>query len=213
MKKHFLTGLVILLTSAVTLLATIFIVSLLTSPFQSMLESILRSYNLVDASFGIFSVSQMIMIISKIFVISLLFAFVIGIGFLCRLFIINTLLKFTDLILHRIPFINKIYKPLQDMIHIIFQSKKNAFSQVVLIPFPKISNEPGNHGYSLGFLSEQKSHYSPSENISVFLPCSPNPSVGYMMLYPYEDLIFLDLPVESAFKSIVSCGVMLDLSY
>lgn len=193
MKKNFFTGLLILLPSAITLIATIFIINLLAIPFQGIVESILKSTPVV----------------SKLLALIILISSIIAIGFLAHLFIIRSILNFCDSIIHRIPIINKIYKTLQDSIHIIFKSSKSTFSQVVLVPFPKTTNTNDKVGYTLGFIKEKPSQCLQQSLISVFIPCTPNPSIGYMVLYGYPEIIFIDIPVEIAFKSIISCGVML----
>lgn len=193
MKKNFFAGLFILLPSAITIIATIFVVNLLATPFQSIIESTLEFNH----------------VFSKLIALIVLISAIIAIGVLGRLFIIHSILTFCDSIIHRIPIINKIYKTLQDSILVIFKSSNSTFSQVVLVSFPKTTNTDDKVGYTLGFTTENQSQSSQKTFISVFIPCAPNPSVGYIVLYNYSDIIFIDLSVETAFKSIISCGVML----
>lgn len=193
MKKNFFSGLFILLPSAITIIATIFIINLLATPFQGIIESML----------------QLNHVVSKILSLIVLISGIIAIGFLARLVIIHSILSFCDSMIHRIPIINKIYKLFQESIQVIFKSSKSTFSQVVLVSFPKTTNTDDKVGYALGFIKENQSQCSKKTPVSVFIPCALNPSIGYMVLYQYSDIIFIDTPVETAFKSIISCGVML----
>ena len=110
-----------------------------------------------------------------------------------------------DYLIHRIPVISSIYKVSQDVVTTIFGSKTNSFKQVVMVPFPS------KETYSMGLVTrEDMEGIRPDGNaVAVFVPTTPNPTSGFLMLYKPEDLIYLDMRVEDAFKYIISCGVIL----
>jgi len=83
---------------------------------------------------------------------------------------------------------------------------KNAFQQVVLVEYPR----PGM--YSLAFVTRQGAPWyqggGSEELYSLFIPTTPNPTSGYMLLVPREQLEFLDMSVEDALKMIISGGLV-----
>jgi len=202
MKKMFLTGLALLLPITITVWVVLFVINFFSDPFQNIVESILRYFDLLDRPIWVFSEHQVLFLSSKVIVLVLLVGLILFVGMLARLFIGKSLLQVGYLIVQRIPIINKIYSALQDVTNIFFSSKKSAFSQVVLVPFPYKGT------YSIGFLTSEEKNRETQE-ISVFMPCSPNPSFGFILVYHPSEVIFLDIPVEQALKSVVSCGVIL----
>jgi uncharacterized membrane protein len=106
----------------------------------------------------------------------------------------------------KIPFVRTIYRTCQDVIKTIFTSKTNSFKQVVLVKFPNPNT------YSLGFLTgDQMPGFQDcvhGSGITVFIPTTPNPTSGFLMMYKREDVLYLDMKVEDAFKFIISCGVI-----
>jgi len=206
MKKYFITGLALLLPAVLTILIFLFIVNLLTKPFVGIVEGTLDYYDLLDKPMLFFTSQQVITFFSKFLILFFLFTFVVLIGFLGRLVVFHYLLRLGNYIMHKIPFINKIYKAAQDVIGTIFQDKTTNFSQVVLIPFPTTQS------LSIGLVTNDPETHEPHEDkhghISVFVPATPNPTVGFMLLFNRSQLIFLDMSVEEALRFVVSCGVM-----
>lgn len=206
MKKYFITGLAILLPAVFTIMIFLFIINLLTKPFVGIIEHTLDYYDLLDAPILFFSAKQVITFFSRLIILVLLFMITVAIGLLARMLIFHYLIRLGNYILHNIPFVNKIYKATQDVIETIFKDKATTFSQVVLIPFPEKSN------LCLGLITNDPTTHEPVTdkhgNISVFVPATPNPTMGFMLLYKRDQLHFLDMSVDEAIKFIVSCGVM-----
>lgn len=190
MKRHFITGLIILLPLAVTFAIASFFFNLLTEPLAGAMSRILDYYDILD------SAKEIQYFVSQLFILIFFFAFTILVGMITRYFFVKYLLTVWDYLIHKIPLIRTIYKTSQDIISTLFSSQENAFKQVVLAPFPY----PGS--YSLGFMTRKE------EKITVFIPTTPNPTSGFLMLYEEKELIFLDMTVEDAFKYIISCGVI-----
>lgn len=206
MKKYFLTGLAILLPAALTIILFLFLINLLTKPFLGILENVFNYYNLMDKPFYYFTYGQILTFFSKLIILILLFIVTVLIGLLTKIVVFHYLIKLGNYIIHRIPLVNKIYKSTQDVIKTVFEEKSSQFSQVVLIPFPSentlclglITNEGGQN-----LLNDQ-----PYGEVSVFIPATPNPTMGFVLLYKKEQIIPLNMTVEEALKFIVSVGVM-----
>lgn len=207
MKRYFVTGLAILLPLALTLLIISFIFNFLTEPFVGFVRDILEYFGLLEAKFLFLSPDQLQTLVSKIIILALLFFFTVTLGVLARWIFFRFLLKWWDSILHRIPFVSSIYKTSQDVIKTVFESKTKSFKQVVLVPFP--SQESRSVGLVTG---ENLSGLPQSETenvVAVFVPTTPNPTSGFLMMFSAKELVYLDMKVEEALKYIISCGVIM----
>jgi uncharacterized membrane protein len=208
MKREFLTGLAILLPIVVTLIILAFVVNLLTAPFLGMVEGILTHFDLLDSKFLFLSGQQVLEISSKVIILVVLIALTILLGAVARIFFIRYLLQSTDVLFHKIPVLNKIYMAIQEVLKTLLKSKKSNFSQVVLVPFPH--ERALSLGLLTGKLSLQDSKTAKMQDYaSVFVPGTLNPTMGFIVLYRPEQLIYIDMKVDEAFKFIVSCGLML----
>lgn len=206
MKKHFITGLVILLPLTVTLLVLGFLIRLLTQPFVGLVSNFLEQLNIVNKGFLFLSPVQVIKYASQFLILITLFLGTVFLGMITRWFFINALFRLGDKILHRIPIVNTVYKTTQEIIKTLFVSDKNTFKQVVMAPFP------GPGSFMLGLISrESPKEFSKTlddELISVLIPTTPNPTTGFLLMFQRKDLIFLDIKPDEAVKFIVSCGVI-----
>ncbi|MFT4552709.1 MAG: putative membrane protein [Chlamydiales bacterium] len=206
MKKHFVTGLIFLLPLAVTVAIVVLMVNFLTQPFVGFVENLLRSSHLKVTGFLFITEDSILHYGSQIIILVGLFLATVFLGILTRWFFINYLISLGDYILHRIPLINKLYKTSQDIIRTLFSSETDSFKQVVMVPFPNLNS------YCVGLVTRE----SPpscreavnSDLVSVFLPTTPNPTSGYLLMFRKEDIHYLDMKVEDAVKFIISCGVI-----
>lgn len=206
MKKHFITGLVILLPLTVTILVLGFLIRVLTQPFVGLVSSFISQLNIVNEGFLFLSPEQLLKYSSQFLILITLFLITIFLGMITRWFFINALFRLGDKILHKIPIVNTVYKTTQEIIKTLFVSDKNSFKQVVMAPFPS----PGS--YMLGLISREAppicSKGVNEELISVLIPTTPNPTTGFLLMFKKTDLIYLDMKPEEAVKCIVSCGVI-----
>ncbi|MBA3721759.1 MAG: DUF502 domain-containing protein [Parachlamydiaceae bacterium] len=208
MKKYFTTGVAIILPIFLTSFIVVFFINLLTRPFLGIVESFIANFDFFKEGTTIFHNPEFLLSLSKIFILIGLVGFIFLIGFLGQLFLVKYLFKFGNAIFQKIPYINKIYLALQEVVHSLFSSESKSFSQVVLVPFPN------SNALSVGLITREyiklnSTHKSTSEMIPVFVPGTPNPSVGFMLMFREEQLIFVNMKVEDAMKFIVSCGVVL----
>ena len=135
-------------------------------------------------------------ILSRILILITLFLFLILIGFIVRHLFAKGLFNTLDKLLHRVPLVNKVYKAIQEVMHTLFITEGPTFSTVVLVPFPHEKT------YSLGLITKEalpegsdKEHLN---LVSIFVPGTPNPTMGFMVLFRREQLIFIDMKVEDA---------------
>lgn len=205
MKKYFITGLIILAPLALTVAILMFFFNLLTGPFAGIVAAIFDRYNLLENGFLFLNGRQAQELVGQILVLIFLFAFTVLLGAITRYFFVNSLLRFWDYTLNKIPVISTIYKLSQDVIKTLFGSKTSSFKQVVMVPYPAKGT------LSIGLLTCEKLEglVKDISLVTVFVPTAPNPTSGFLIMFKPEDVIYLDMKVEDAFKYVISCGVIM----
>ena len=208
MKKHLASGLIILLPAVLTILIVSFLVNIFTQPFIKSTQIFLSHFSFFQRPFLFLSQKTLLVISSKILILVFLFFFVVLIGLIGKLFLVEALLKMGNYILHKLPIVNKVYKACQEVVESLLSSSSKKFSEVVLVPFPR----PGN--LSIGLVTGDKKMIDKEGNknesfVSVFVPGTPNPSVGFMLMFERSQLIHVDMTVEEAMKFVVSCGIVM----
>lgn len=203
MKTYFFTGLALLLPVVITLWLTLFCLNLLTQPFYNSAVLLLEDTGLWGSQS--FITPAIVKFFVRCVILLALIAVVFAIGMLASNIIGHKLFAISDSLLHKIPLLNKIYKACKEVVHSVFDSTNQSFSQVVIVPFPHTDS------YSIGFLSARKENSSEdSAKVSVFVPATPNPTMGFVLIFDREQVIAIDMKVDQALKLIVSCGAIAD---
>lgn len=128
MKKHFLTGLVILLPVTLTVLVVVFVFNLLTEPFLGISQAFLTRYHLFQHGFFFFSPEQVQLLISKFLILLVLFLATVSLGLAARWVFFHYVIKFWEALVARIPLVNSVYRACNDVIRTIFGSKTSGYS-------------------------------------------------------------------------------------
>ena len=135
-----------------------------------------------------------------------LVALITLLGFVSRYVFSKWFLGFVDRLLRTIPGVSTVYNAVKQIIDTFSAQKKNVFSKVVLVQFPRKGM------YSVGFLSSEmvgEVQIKTAEQVwAVFVPTTPNPTTGFLVMLPMEDIIMLDMTVGDGMKLIMSAGVV-----
>ncbi|VTZ49163.1 conserved hypothetical protein [Methylocella tundrae] len=129
-------------------------------------------------------------------------------GFLAHNLAGRTLIKIGEAILARMPIVRSIYKSVKQIFETLFSQSGTTFRKVGLIEFPNKGS------WSLVFISAPPgeligSRLAQDENyVSVFLPCTPNPTTGFYFYLPAREVIEVAIAPDAAAKLIMSCGVI-----
>lgn len=188
-KKTFLTGLFILIPILVTAYIIYIIVSFADTAILPIMKNItagLTGKELYIPGAGL-----------VLFIVIAYLTGVVASNFLGR-----RVLSFGENMLKRIPFVKGIYSSVKDMTDAFSSDKAKSFKEVVLVEFPFKGR------YAVGFITNRIQNLEKDTLCSVFIPTTPNPTSGYLVLIPETEILFLEMPVDDAIKYIVSLGTL-----
>ena len=187
LRNYFITGIVVLVPIGITLYLTKFFISV---------SSKLIPYNLNPNNYLPFAIPGLEILMSVLFITI--------IGGISLSFIGKRILKFVNDLFKRIPILRTIYSAIGQMTESLAPNKKNNRKSVVLIQYPRKGS------WAVGFATkDNKGEISKKTNtdlVNVFVPTTPNPTSGFLLMFPKEEIIYLDMSFEEASKFIVSAG-------
>jgi uncharacterized membrane protein len=131
-------------------------------------------------------------------------------GFLTATLIGRAFVSLWERIVERMPIVRSIYKIVKQMFETAFSKSGTSFRQVVLVPFPTpeiwsiafVSSEPPK-SFSAFMPNGEEEDY-----VSVFMPCTPNPTTGFFFYVPRRSMIPVPISIEEAAKLIMSAGLV-----
>ena len=186
LRNYFITGIVVLVPIGITLYLTTFFISI----SSKLIPPGINPNNYLPFAIPGLEILLSVIIITIVGGLSLSF---IGKKFL-QLF--NDLLK-------KIPILRTIYSAIGQMTE-TFAPKKGSKKSVVLVQYPRKGT------WAVGFATkENKGEISKKTNtdlINVFVPTTPNPTSGFLLMFPKNEIVYLDMSFEEASKFIVSAG-------
>ena len=186
LRNYFFTGVVVLVPLGFTLYLTLFLISI---------SSKLVPKDLNPNSYLPFSIPGLEILLSIIFITF--------IGGLSLSFIGKKFLQLINDILKKIPFLRTIYSAIEQMTK-TFTQKNNKKKSVVLIEYPRKGS------WAVGFATKDNkgeiNKKTKKKLVNVFVPTTPNPTSGFLLMFPKDELIYLDMSFEEASKFIVSAG-------
>jgi len=186
LRNYFITGVVVLIPIGFTLYLTKFIIGI---------SSNIIPQNINPNNYLPYAIPGIEILISVVFITI--------VGGLSLSFLGKRILKLIDDLFKRIPFLRTIYSAILQMTE-SFSNKDSDKKSVVLIEYPR------KGVWAVGFATkENKGEMAKKTNqklINVFVPTTPNPTSGFLLMFPIDDVIYLDMSFEEASKFIVSAG-------
>lgn len=118
----------------------------------------------------------------------------------------RNMVKLWEGLLARIPFVRAIYSASKQLTETLFSGSGKSFRKVVLVRYP----HPGT--WTLAFLTgdgmAEANRKTGRDLVNIFVPTTPNPTSGFFLMVPREDMIELELPVDAGIKLILSAGAV-----
>lgn len=204
MKKHFFTGLVVLLPILITIFIVNLIQNVLTGPFEKIVSLVLHQIGLLKDGFGIFSQKQMISGISKVLILVGLAGFILLVGiFTPRTFAQNLFERFEQF-LEKIPFVNTLYRICKEFIHAFMNPQVSNYNLPAFVPYP--SEDAKSLGLVMNEFTSDILGQENQEFAVVIIPCTPNPTTGVLCIMDKNDIDYHDVPASEALTFIMTLG-------
>jgi uncharacterized membrane protein len=192
MKKYFITGLLVL----VPLFITLWVLSSLIGMMDQSLLLLPESWR-PKAQLGL-------EIPGVGALLTLLIIFVTGL--IATNFFGMQVILLWEALLARVPVVKSIYSSVKQVSDTLFSDTGNAFRQAVLVQFPR--DGVWTIAFITGMPGGDVANHLLGEYVSVYVPTTPNPTGGYFIMLPREEVIALDMSVDEALKYIISMGVV-----
>ena len=185
-RNYFFAGVVVLIPLGITLYFTLFLINISSKILPKELNP--NHYLPYDIP-GV-----------EIIISILLITFI---GWVSLSFIGKKLLEIFNNILKRIPFLRTVYSAISQMIE-TFTKREEGKKNVVLVEYPRKGS------WAVGFATKDNTgeitNKTKKNLVNVFIPTTPNPTSGFLLMFPKEEIIYLDMTFEEASKFIVSAG-------
>lgn len=185
-RKTFLTGLLVMIPLIITAYTILWILNKVDSVFRRPIEELL--------GFTIYGLG--LIITTGIILLA---------GVIATHYAGHKLFDATEYFFKKIPIVRSIYFPVKQLTQTVYGNVNTAFRKVVLVRYPT----PDTH--TIGFITSEGIHEIEDKvgknMVCVFIPTTPNPTSGMLVLVPEEDIIILDICVEDAIKLVVSGGI------
>ena len=128
------------------------------------------------------------------------------IGAIAAGFLGRYIIRLGEAILNRMPVVRSIYGATKQILETVISTQSDAFREVVLVEYPR--KKLWVIGFVTGNTKGEVAGRIPSSMVNVFVPTTPNPTSGFLLFCPREDVIFLKMTVEEAVKLVVSGGIV-----
>ncbi|HUJ10507.1 MAG TPA: DUF502 domain-containing protein [Verrucomicrobiae bacterium] len=189
LRNSFFAGLLVVLPAAASVLI---LVALFTWLTDLLLPDILRQ--------------QMLTPLYRLIALVAFVVFTTLVGWVTRLVIGRRLVALGENVIARVPLLNKTYGFMKEISQTLLASRRTMFRRVVLVQFPRVGL------YSVGFVTSETEGEAQEKTketvVNVFVPTTPNPTSGYLILVPREQLINLDMSVAEGMKLVISGGAV-----
>lgn len=191
-RGYFITGLLIVVPTYVTIYILKIIVGFLSS-FTEVFPEWLRPETYLPYSFPGLEIA-----------ITIVGIFLLGV--VATNFLGHTLIRFSERLIDKIPFLRTVYRGSKQFMETFFSDQRDGFSSVVMLEYPRKGI------YCLAFVTSRTKgevqNITKENTINLFLPTTPNPTSGFYLVVPEADTTALEMSVEDAFKVIMTGGMV-----
>jgi len=196
-RRTFLAGLLILIPLFVTYALIAFLFNIFTNVSAPLMRGLFRIYDLHQSGWA----GPLVPLINFLLTLAVIFLLgLFGTNFLGR-----RILQALDALILRLPLVKSIYGAVKQMVD-TFQGPRRSFQRVVLLQFPSQGL------WTMGFVASERRdvmHLTSSPTLlTIYIPTTPNPTTGYLVMVRPEDVVDVDYTVEDAFKFIISSGIV-----
>ncbi|MBL9186971.1 MAG: DUF502 domain-containing protein [Opitutaceae bacterium] len=194
LRNAFFSGVLLLAPLAITIWAVGWIIDFFGGSFRPLYERVLPQ--------SLHSIPLLWDLVATLIVL----ACITTLGYLSHYVFGKLFVHFVERFVQNIPGIGAVYNSVKQIVATFGSERRNLFSKVVLVQFPR----PGT--WTLGFLTSKSQGEAQSlvgpETWTVFIPTSPNPTSGYLLMLPRSGIVELEMSVADGMKMVISGGAV-----
>jgi uncharacterized membrane protein len=195
-RRTFLAGLLILVPLFVTYVLVAFLFNLFTNASAPLMKGLFSLLDLNRYTWRpLIPLINLLLSFAVIFLLGLFGTNILG----------RRILQAVDALILRLPLVKSVYGAVKQVVD-TFQGPRRSFERVVLIEYPRKGT------WTMGLVAAERHdtlNLAPSASLlTVYIPTTPNPTSGYLVMVPPEEIVDVDYSTEEAFKFIVSFGIV-----
>jgi len=202
-RNSFLTGLVVIAPVALTIWLIWSVIGWIDGFVLPFIPNLYHPDNILNTIFG-----QDVAINIRGLGVVVFLLFTTFVGWIAKGFLGRSLIRIGENLVRRMPVVRSIYSGVKQIAETVFAQSDRSFEKACLIEYPRKGI------WAVGFVStEAKGEVkykakSNSDLLSVFVPTTPNPTSGFMLFFPRNDVIELEMSIEDAAKLVISAGLV-----
>ena len=202
-RNSFLTGLVVIAPVALTIWLIWSVIGWIDGFVLPFIPNLYHPDNILNTFFG-----QDVAINIRGLGVVVFLLFTTFVGWIAKGFLGRSLIRIGENLVRRMPVVRSIYSGVKQIAETVFAQSDRSFEKACLIEYPRKGI------WAVGFIStEAKGEVkykakSNSDLLSVFVPTTPNPTSGFMLFFPRNDIIELEMSIEDAAKLVISAGLV-----
>ncbi|MDR0351690.1 MAG: DUF502 domain-containing protein [Puniceicoccales bacterium] len=197
LRNALITGTILILPLGITIIVVDLLLDHIGAPSSKFFLSFL-GISVPDE----FWMSTIVNILSTLILVIIVSLF----GVLSKYLLGKTIINLTEKIIDKLPFINTVYNTVKQIVETFSKNRDAVFQYTVLVNFPH------KDSYSIGFVTSETDGEIKEKTgktiVNVLVPTTPNPTSGFLLLVPKDNVIYLDMSVADGMKMIISCGVV-----
>ena len=203
LRNSFLTGLVVIAPVALTIWLIWSVIGWIDGFVLPFIPNLYHPDNILNTIFG-----QDVAINIRGLGVVVFLLFTTFVGWIAKGFLGRSLIRFGENLVRRMPVVRSIYSGVKQIAETVFAQSDRSFEKACLIEYPRKGI------WAIGFIStDAKGEVkykvkAKSDLLSVFVPTTPNPTSGFMLFFPRNDVIELEMSIEDAAKLVISAGLV-----
>lgn len=196
LRNYILTGLFVTLPLIMSIAITVWLLKIVTNGVINLIPYSIKGNLFLNSLIRLATLVSLMAILAFI-------------GLVAKLVFIRKTFSIGEKLLVRIPLFNKIYISIKQISHAFWSEEKTIFNRVVLVEYPRKGI------YSLGFITEktrgeiQKRIHAKDNLLNIFVPTTPNPTSGMLIIARQEEVILMDMRIEDGMKLVISGGAIM----
>ncbi len=198
-RAYFIAGVLVLAPIAITLALAFWLVDFVDSRVVPLIPAQWNPDTYLKERFGVEFGLPGLGVLVLMIVITL-------IGWLTAGYVGRVTVRIGENMVARMPVVRSIYGAIKQIFVTVLHNQSDSFRQAVLVEYPRRGT--WTIAFVTGETEGEVQNLTKEEVVNIYVPTTPNPTSGFLLFVPREDVVFLDMPVEDAFKMIVSIGIV-----